>query len=171
MLCISVIFPAYSRPMIFFPRKFLLLLTIPLLTQCGSIRTAPQTQTVTGPFNSRGDYVEDWVDQPDKWYRPTAPSNNSRPTTAIASNTRPLPEPHIPLIETTSPPPIVRASPTTVKPKPKPKPPAVVRYTVKRGDTLSSIAKRYKTTVSKIQAANSIRGSVIRVGQNLKIPR
>lgn len=171
MLCISVIFPAYSRPMIFFPRKFLLLLTIPLLTQCGSIRTAPQTQTVTGPFNSRGDYVEDWVDQPDKWYRPTAPSNNSRPTTAIASNTQPLPEPHIPLIETTSPPPIVRASPTTVKPKPKPKPPAVVRYTVKRGDTLSSIAKRYKTTVSKIQAANSIRGSVIRVGQNLKIPR
>jgi nucleoid-associated protein YgaU len=171
MLCISVIFPAYSRPMIFFPRKFLLLLTIPLLTQCGSLRTAPQTQTVTGPYNSRGDYVEDWVDQPDKWYRPPAPGTPSKPNTTIVSNTRPLPEPHIPLIETTSPPPIVRTSPTTVKPKPKPKPPAVVRHTVKRGDTLSSIAKRYKTTVSKIQTANGIRGSVIRVGQNLKIPR
>jgi LysM repeat protein len=156
--------------MIFSSRKFLILLVIPLLTQCG-FKSAPPTQTVTGPFNSRGDYVEDWVDQPDKWYRPTAPGTQSKPNTAIASNT--LPEPHIPLIETTSPPPIVRTSPTTVKPKPKPKPkpPAAIRHTVKRGDTLSALAKRYKTTVSKIQAANGIKGSVIRLGQTLKIPR
>ncbi len=162
--------------MIFFPRKLVALLAVPLLTQCGS-RSAPQTQTVTGPFNSRGDYVEDWVDQPDKWYRPPAPGTNHKSKPVIASKTQPLPDiqplpdPHIPLIETTSPPPIVRTSPTTVKPKPKPKPPSVVRHTVKRGDTLSSIANRYKTTVSKIQTANGIKGSVIRLGQTLKIPR
>lgn len=171
MLCISVIIPTYFKPMIFFNKKLSLLLAIPLLTQCGGFRSAPQTQSVTGPFNSRGDYVEDWVDQPDKWYRPPVPGTESRPKpdTAIAANT--LPEPHVPLIETQSPPPIVRTSPTNVKPKPKPKTPTVVRHTVKRGETLSAIAKRYKTTVSKIQQSNGIRGTVIRVGQTLKIPR
>ena len=88
---------------------------------------------------------------------------------ALAANT--LPEPHIPLIETQLPPPIVRTSPTNVKPKPKTKTPTVVRHTVKRGETLSVIAKRYRTTVSKIQQSNSIKGTVIRVGQILKIPR
>ena len=45
-----------------------------------------------------------------------------------------------------------------------------VTYTVRSGDTLSKIASRYGTTVSKIQKANGI-GSKIRVGQKLKIPR
>ncbi len=44
-------------------------------------------------------------------------------------------------------------------------------YTVKRGDTLSGIAKKHKgATVSKIRAANGIRGNMIRPGQRLKIP-
>ncbi|MFN9662410.1 MAG: LysM peptidoglycan-binding domain-containing protein, partial [Akkermansiaceae bacterium] len=99
----------------------------------------------------------------------TGSETATRPNTAIAANT--LPEPHVPLIETQSPPPIVRTSPTNVKPKPKPKTSTVVRHTVKRGETLSVIAKRYRTTVSKIQQSNGIRGTVIRVGQTLKIPR
>lgn len=45
-----------------------------------------------------------------------------------------------------------------------------VTYTVRSGDTLSNIASRYGTTVSKIQKANGI-GSKIRAGQKLKIPR
>jgi membrane-bound lytic murein transglycosylase D len=45
-----------------------------------------------------------------------------------------------------------------------------VNYTVRSGDTLSKIASRYGTTVSKIQKANGI-GSKIRAGQKLKIPR
>ncbi len=45
-----------------------------------------------------------------------------------------------------------------------------VTYTVRSGDTLSKIASRYGTTVSKIQKANGI-GSKIRAGQKLKIPR
>lgn len=45
-----------------------------------------------------------------------------------------------------------------------------VIYTVRSGDTLSKIASRYGTTVSKIQKANGI-GSKIRAGQKLKIPR
>lgn len=153
--------------MIFFPRKLIVLLAIPLLTQCG-FKSAPQSQTVTGPFNSRGDYVEDWVDQPDKWYRPPAPGKKSKPNTAVASN-----NPNVRLADTNSPPKIVRTTPTVVKPKPKPKPkpPAIVRHKVKRGDTLIGLARRYKTTVTKIQKANGLRNTVIRLGQTLKIPR
>lgn len=155
--------------MFFSTRKLLVLVSAPLLTQC-ALRTAPQSQMVTGPFDSRGNYVEDWVDQPDKWYRPPAPGSDggSSGSTAVASNT--IQEPHIPLVHTTSPP-EVKSPQAKVTYKPKPKPPAVVRHTVKRGDTLSSLAKRYGSTVSKIQRANNLKGSIIRVGQTLKIPK
>lgn len=152
--------------MIFFLRKLIPIIAIPLLTQCG-FKSAPQTQAVTGPFDRRGNYIEDWVDKPDKWYNPPAPGSQSQTSPAVASNN--LPEPHIPLAETNSPPKISQTYPSSSSPKPKPKP-TVTRHTVKRGDTLSVIAKRYKTTISKIQRANGISGSVIRVGQTLKIP-
>ena len=43
-------------------------------------------------------------------------------------------------------------------------------YTVRKGDTLSSIARRYGTTASAIQKYNGI-GTKIRAGQKIKIPR
>lgn len=43
-------------------------------------------------------------------------------------------------------------------------------YTVRRGDTLSVIADRMGTTVSRLRAANGIRGNLIRAGQKLDIP-
>ncbi len=149
--------------MFFFPRKLFTLLAIPLLTQCG-YKSAPPTQTVTGPYDSRGNYIEEWVDQPDKWYRPPAPGSHSRPNTAIAANhsTAPI----ISLVETSSPRAITHTSTTSVKPQQ-----SVIRYKVKRGDTLSVLAKRYRTTVSKIQKANGLRSTVIRIGQTLKISR
>lgn len=55
---------------------------------------------------------------------------------------------------------------------PPPPPPATATtYTVKAGDTLYSIATRYKTTVAAIAKANNITNTnAIRVGQVLKIP-
>jgi LysM repeat protein len=48
---------------------------------------------------------------------------------------------------------------------------AAARYTVKSGDTLSAIARKFGTTVSKIAGANGITDpSSIRVGQKLTIP-
>jgi len=44
-------------------------------------------------------------------------------------------------------------------------------HTVKKGQNLGSIAKRYRTTVKKIQRANGLRSTKIRAGQRLKIPR
>lgn len=43
-------------------------------------------------------------------------------------------------------------------------------YTVQAGDTLSLIAKKYGTTVSRIQQLNGFTTDIIRVGQLLKIP-
>lgn len=49
--------------------------------------------------------------------------------------------------------------------------PQVRYHTVKRGETLSSIAKQYRgATIAQIRQANGIRGNMIRAGQRLKIP-
>ncbi|SFC73710.1 Peptidoglycan/xylan/chitin deacetylase, PgdA/CDA1 family, partial [Alkalibacterium subtropicum] len=54
---------------------------------------------------------------------------------------------------------------------PPPPPSSTTTYTVKAGDTLSAIAARYNTTVSRIAAANDITNvNLIRVGQVLTIP-
>ncbi|MBW2424193.1 MAG: LysM peptidoglycan-binding domain-containing protein [Deltaproteobacteria bacterium] len=46
------------------------------------------------------------------------------------------------------------------------------RYRIRRGDTLSTIARRYRTSVSAIMRANHLRSAHrIRIGQHLKIPR
>jgi len=60
--------------------------------------------------------------------------------------------------------------PTTGPVKPIKKPVTVV-YVVQRGDTLSGIAQRYKTTVAAIVKANGIKNAnLIYVGQRLAIP-
>ena len=42
-------------------------------------------------------------------------------------------------------------------------------YTVKRGDTLESISKRYRVSVENIKMRNHLKGSMIRVGERLKL--
>ncbi|MBD8349047.1 LysM peptidoglycan-binding domain-containing protein [Dysgonomonas sp. GY617] len=46
-------------------------------------------------------------------------------------------------------------------------------YTVKKGDTLGSIAGKYgrKITVKDIQKANNLNSDKLSIGQKLKIPR
>jgi membrane-bound lytic murein transglycosylase D len=46
---------------------------------------------------------------------------------------------------------------------------ATVMYKVKRGDTLSSIAELFDTTVAKIKSLNRLRGNIIAPGDRLKI--
>ncbi|WP_211654735.1 LysM peptidoglycan-binding domain-containing protein [Planococcus alpniumensis] len=56
--------------------------------------------------------------------------------------------------------------------KQAPPPVTTVKYTVKAGDTLYSIARKYNTTVTAIAKANNITNvNAIRVGQVLIIPR
>lgn len=151
------------------------LLFAPLLTHCGT-SSAPSPGAVTGPFDSRGNYIEEWADQPDKWYKPSTPSNNSKPKPLFAKKETPAPviKPEIAIVE-----PRPEAAPTTPKPKPKPvevkpkpKPkPKLVKYTVKKGDSLSKIASRHGISLSALRRANGISGDLIRPGQSLTIPR
>ena len=48
--------------------------------------------------------------------------------------------------------------------------PSVNYYTVQRGDSLYSIAKKFNTTVDKLKAANNMSGNLISIGQELVIP-
>ena len=41
--------------------------------------------------------------------------------------------------------------------------------TIRPGDTLSTIAKRYGTTVSKLKRLNGIKGTGIRAGKKLRV--
>ncbi len=43
-------------------------------------------------------------------------------------------------------------------------------YTVKNGDTLYSIARKYNTTVDEIKRFNNLTSNTLSIGQNLKIP-
>lgn len=138
----------------FVARILVPLLFAPLFTQCGS-RSAPPTNTVTGPFDRRGNYIEDWTDKPEKWYQPSTPSEKSKPK-AIAKKDTP---PEIA---------VVKPKPVVVKPKPKPK---AVRYKVRKGDNLTKIGRKYGVSVSSLRRANGISGDLIRIGQVLKIPR
>lgn len=57
-----------------------------------------------------------------------------------------------------------------VEDKPSPEPQPSNTYTVKSGDTLSAIAKKYNTTVAKLQQDNHIKNvDVIHVGQKLQL--
>jgi LysM repeat protein len=140
----------------------------------------------TGPFDSRGNYVEAWADKPEKWGRPgsrpapVTPKPKPETPAVIASVEQPPPN-SVPVVvaTNTTPKPVattpVRVTPkpvaTQTKPKPKPKPAASTRYVVKKGDTLYGIALKNKTTVAALQRANGISGSLIRPGQTLKIAR
>ena len=147
-----------------------------------------------GPFDSSGNYVEAWADDPSKWRRnstinssmasndtpprdatplPTAAASKSefaqvRPMTTAST----LPKsPSTTSTARTAPKPTAKP---TVKPKPvvvKPKLAPSTRVVVKKGDTLYGLAIRYKSSVSAIQRANGIRGTILQIGKSLVIPR
>lgn len=43
-------------------------------------------------------------------------------------------------------------------------------YTVRRGDTLSAIAKHHDISIAQLRSANGMRGDMLQVGQKLQIP-
>ncbi len=126
----------------------------------------------TGPFDSRGNYIESWADDPSKWSARSVPKPSATPTSSSQRKQDPPP-----IVQSAPPPPVQTTyNPPAPTPKPKPKPqpkpqPKYTYHTVKKGDTLYGLAKRYGTTVSKIQQANALKGSIIRPNQKLKIPR
>lgn len=143
----------------------------------------------TGPFNSRGDYVDAWADDPSKWSRPG--SRQQTDDLPVVAKTEEPPASANPLgtqkgssrerftstkVETvkvaTAKVDSTQPKPSAAKPKPASKPkPKSSRYVVKKGDSLSAIASRNGSSVSAIRSANGISGTMIRPGQSLVIPK
>ncbi len=136
-----------------------------------------------GPFDNQGNYIERWANDKSKgnWWRKSivheqvAPTDPSKPVvvaaapkptqkpTASSASSKPKPSP-----------PAVAATPTSkpavaITAKPKSKPP--LRHVIKKGDTLWGLSRKYGTTVTAIQRANGLKGSNLRIGRTLLIPR
>lgn len=52
-----------------------------------------------------------------------------------------------------------------------PSPSTPVRHVIRRGETLSEIAERYRVSLATLRRSNGLSGDVIRIGQVLTIPR
>jgi len=153
-----------------------------------------------GPFDSRGNYVESWADDKSKgmaWREnrvvgaPQIAKLESTITPPVVA-THITPEPKRPTVTSRKKPfpPVVgsttllrprrkptvssRPKPTMVsklKAKTKPKSKSPIRYKIKKGDTLYALSRKYKTSVSAIQRANGLKGTNLRIGKTLLIPR
>ena len=177
------------------PLALLIALSIALLLSgCGGTGTEGRTPPLPsntaynpgyGPFDENGNYIEAWADKPARqrnWTRqvvvsnaparqtvkpsPPASSRPNKPTTkprpAVASRQKTEPKP--PAVSSPKP-------PKPAAPKPVVKPTPATRHTVVRGDPLYSLGRRYGTSVGAIQRANGLNGTLIRIGQSLRIPK
>ena len=102
----------------------------------------------------------------------SAPTSKPKPEpVASVSKTKPKP---VASVSKPKPKPIASTSKPKPKPKPvvvKPKTPAPRRHLVKKGDTLYGLSRKYGTSVSAIQRANGLKGTTIRTGKTIVIPR
>ncbi len=97
------------------------------------------------PFDADGNYVESWAAAGEKRFGRSASASSSRSSASSSS----------------------RSSSSRSSSKPKPS----TRYhTVRRGDTLYGLSRKYGRSVSSIKSANGLRSDLIRDGQRLKIP-
>lgn len=142
-----------------------------------------------GPFDQNGNYIEAWADKPARqrnWARQVLVSNTSsrekaKPSSPVSPRpNKPVTKPR-PVVASRekieSKPPVAsspqRPKPATPKPVAKPvaKPKPATRHTVVKGDTLYSLGRRYGTSVGAIQRANGLSGTLIKIGQRLRIPQ
>lgn len=63
-----------------------------------------------------------------------------------------------------------KANTASKKKTTKPKAPATVDHTIKNGESLSSISKKYGVSVAEIKKANGMKDDDLRAGRQLKIP-
>ena len=139
-----------------------------------------------GPFDQNGNYIEAWADKPARqrnWARQVLVSDTSsrekaKPSSPVSPRpNKPVTKPR-PVVASRqkieSKPPVAAPSPQRPKPatpKPVAKPKPATRHTVVKGDTLYSLGRRYGTSVGAIQRANGLSGTLIKIGQRLRIPQ
>ena len=127
---------------------------LPVIRIYGEKETPPHSMAKNEyPFDTNGDYKSDWVAD-----KGGAESDYSSWRSSHAGE----PTPH----KDYTPPKKKTASKSKSKSKGK-----TSSYTIKSGDSLSTIAARNGTTVAKLKAANGLKNDNIRAGKPLKIPK
>jgi LysM repeat protein len=167
-----------------------------ILPSCETGVNQPGASSATGPFDSNGNYREEWADNPSKWRKSSsAPSPhelrsdvipeiakseqppesaNPLPPKSTSSSTTPSTKTKPIVVASRSSSAVRSSTSKTTKPKTTTASKPVsksTRYIVKSGDSLSAIASRYGASISGIQRANGISGTMIRPGQALTIPK
>ncbi|MEY4293434.1 MAG: hypothetical protein RIR29_84, partial [Actinomycetota bacterium] len=106
----------------------------------------------------------------DAYFASKLPIGTVAPATLV--EVTPTPTPTVTKTPTPTPTVTKTSTPTpTATPKPTATPTATAfYYTVVSGDTLNSIATRFKKTVAAIKTANNLTSDTIRIGQKLLIP-
>lgn len=142
--------------------------TLPSMAVSGSTNTPPHHMaSYEYPFDSNGRYVSDWAAEGER--------RAGRSAAAAPADTEKWSSSHGGSSSTKSRPSSPTRSSTGTKPKSstasKSSGGSGTTYIVKKGDTLSHIAVRYGTTVTKIKNANGLSSTNLRIGQKLRIPR
>jgi len=130
---------------------------LPVINLHGSKETPPHAMAKNEyPFDENGDYKTEWAagggrtaSKPEVDYTSWRSSHGGEPT------------PHKDYT-----PPKKKKTSSSGKSKSK-----GGSYTIKAGDSLSVIAAKTGTSVSKLKAANGLKGDMIRAGKTLKIPK
>ncbi len=129
---------------------------LPVIKLYGEKETPPHSMAKKDyPFDANGDYKTDWAAD-----KGTSESDYTSWRSSHAGE--PTPE------KDYTPPPKKKISSSKSKSKSKGK---TSSYTIKSGDSLSTIAARNGTTVAKLKAANGLSSDKIRAGKPLKIPK
>ena len=121
------------------------------------------------PFDSRGNYVTSWAAEgrgatsADSQYQAWKSSHSSPSVTRVSSSSSSRP--------TTSRSSSSSSSRTSSTKKPTASRSSTIYHTVRSGETLYGLARKYGTTVSKIKSANGLKSDLIRIGQKIKIVR
>lgn len=138
--------------------------------------TATPTHHMAGyeyPFDSSGNYVSDWAAEGERraGRSATATSSDEEQWAKSHANRKPLSSVKKigPAKSKSS---SSKSKKTSTESKPaKSKSSGSRKHVVKSSDTLSSIAKKYGTTVSKIKNANGLKSDKARSGSVLTIPK
>ncbi len=167
--------------------KLLLLLAPLLLTNCKSTKGGGTTAGTPShnmsrseyPFDENGNYHEEWVKGNDTGANVVDLTKNNPPSVFTGTtDPRDLDKPPTtkPRVSSSGGTKSTKSTTKTVasKPKPKPKAPAPksTTVTIKKGDSLYSLSKRYGVSVAAIQKANGMGSTtLLRDGKSLKIPK
>jgi LysM repeat protein len=161
---------------------------LPAIALNGSARTpAHNMQSTEYPFDSNGNYVAEWAAEGERRQgRPAAATNDDEVSREKSHGGKVTGSRKIAVKSKASEPKtktknksgtkeVAKSSDKTTSKSSsatkKPTGSSSVRYVVKKGDTLSSIADKFGSSIAKFKAANGLKSNTLSSGTSLKVPK